>query len=92
MSGPGPVYRLPRGVRLHRDNVRAREVLLGPERALFLDDIGFAVLNEVDGLASLDAIAGRLALRFDAPVEVIRPDVAEFLSGLRDKWLIEEVR
>lgn len=41
---------LPRGVRLHHDNVRGQEVLLGPERALMLDQIACEILKRVDGV------------------------------------------
>lgn len=83
------VFVLPRGVRMRWDGVRQTQVLLGPERALMLDDIGHAVLAEVDGDASVQVIAHRLSQRFEAPVEVILPDVAEFLDGLQAKRLLE---
>ena len=83
------VFVLPRGVRMRWDGVRQTQVLLGPERALMLDDIGHAVLAEVDGEASVQVIAHRLSQRFEAPVEVILPDVAEFLDGLQAKRLLE---
>ncbi|MFK7753458.1 MAG: pyrroloquinoline quinone biosynthesis peptide chaperone PqqD [Sedimentitalea sp.] len=80
---------LPRGVRRHHDAVRGAEVLLGPERALMLDDIGHAILSEVDGVRSIHDLSADLAARFDAPLEAIASDVAEFLSNLADKRLIE---
>ncbi|WP_435169399.1 pyrroloquinoline quinone biosynthesis peptide chaperone PqqD [Falsirhodobacter sp. 1013] len=83
------VFVLPRGVRMRWDGVRQTQVLLGPERALMLDDIGHAVLAEVDGEVSVQMIAHRLSHRFEAPVEVILPDVAEFLDGLQAKRLLE---
>ena len=45
---------LPRGVRLHHDQVRETWVLLAPERAITLDAIGHAILNEVDGIRSFE--------------------------------------
>lgn len=83
------VIRMPRGVRMQFDGVRRIHVLLGPERALMLDDIGHAILSEVDGVSTMGAITARLADRFQAPVEEIQGDVAEFLGDLRDKRLID---
>lgn len=83
------IFFLPRGVRMRWDDVRKTQVLLGPERALMLDEIGHAVMAEVDGASSVSDIALRLSGRFAAPVEVILPDVIEFLDGLADKRLLE---
>jgi pyrroloquinoline quinone biosynthesis protein D len=80
---------LPRGVRTHFDQVRRMNVLLGPERALMLDDIGSAVLAEVDGLRSVDQIAARFADRYGAPFDTVCGDVAEFLGGLVDNRLLD---
>ena len=71
------------------DGVRSTQVLLGPERALMLDEIGHAVMAEVDGAASVAIIADRLSQKFEAPVDVILPDVTEFLNGLLAKRLLE---
>ena len=80
---------LPRGVRTHHDRVRERQVLLGPERALMLDDIGAAVLAEVDGRRSIAEISLALATRYDAPLADVQTDVAEFLGGLADMRLVD---
>lgn len=79
----------PRGVRLKHDRVRDTQVLLGPERALMLDAVGHAILSEVNGKADINLISARLAARFEAPEDVIRKDVEEFLSELSDKRLID---
>jgi len=79
---------LPRGVRLHFDAVRGKTVLLAPERALFLDDIGKAVLAEVDGQRSIAQIAAHLAKVYNAPVEAISSDIVEFIADLSDKRVI----
>ena len=79
---------LPRGVRLHHDKVRDKTVLLAPERALFLDDIGLAILNELDGQRSVAGISRHLAALYDAPPEAIASDVKEFIDGLADKQVI----
>jgi pyrroloquinoline quinone biosynthesis protein D len=80
---------LPPGVRLHWDTVRGTHVLLAPERALMLDEIGHAVLSRVDGRTALSALVAVLAAEFDAPVEEVGPDVAEFLEGLARERLVD---
>lgn len=79
---------LPRGVRLHHDKVRDKTVLLAPERTLFLDDIGHAILKELDGRRSIAEISAHLAALYDAPPEAIAGDVEDFIAGLVDKRVI----
>ncbi len=79
---------IPRGVRCHHDAVRGQEVLLGPERALMLDQTAVAILGAVDGQRSLSDIAGHLSETYNAPRDVIEPDVVAFLDGLADQMLI----
>lgn len=79
---------LPRGVRTHRDQVRAADVLLGPERVLMLDQIGLAILSRLDGAATIADISEDLAQTFEAPRDVIEPDVIEYLADLRDKGFV----
>ncbi|QJF52593.1 pyrroloquinoline quinone biosynthesis peptide chaperone PqqD [Roseobacter ponti] len=80
---------LPRGVRRHFDKVRGVPVLLGPERVLMLDEIGCAILDQVDGISTLDQISSRLAEIFNAPKDDISKDVAEFLTDLGNKKLVD---
>lgn len=79
---------LPRGVRTHRDTVRSADVLLAPERVLMLDEIGVAILSRLDGMASVSEISKDLARSYAAPVDVIEPDVIEYLSDLQDKGFV----
>ncbi|GGX71737.1 hypothetical protein GCM10007385_45830 [Tateyamaria omphalii] len=79
---------LPRGVRTHFDAVRKVDVLLGPERVLVLDQVGTAVLGRLDGVASLDQISADLSAVYNAPVDVIAPDVIAFVEDLRDKGMV----
>jgi pyrroloquinoline quinone biosynthesis protein D len=79
---------LPRGVRLHFDKVRGKNVLLAPERTLFLDDIGHAILSEVDGQRSVSQIAHHLAALYNAPEDAIAGDIVEFVDDLADKRVI----
>lgn len=86
---PDQVPYLPRGVRLHHDQVRGGWVLLAPERAIGLDAIGHAVLNEIDGQRSFGDIVTALAARYDAPTEEIARDSAGLLTGLMNRRMLE---
>ena len=79
---------LPRGVRTHRDTVRSADVLLGPERVLMLDQIGLAILTRLDGVISVGQVSQDLANTYEAPLDVIEPDVIEYLNDLRDKGFV----
>ncbi len=80
---------LPRGVRLHFDKIRETWVLLAPERAVTLDQIGHAILSEVDGQRSFGDIARTLAEKYSAPVDQIARDMAGFLGALRDRRFLD---
>ena len=80
---------LPRGVRLHFDKVRDTWVLLAPERAVTLDGIGHAILNEVDGRRSFGEITSELSKKFGAPVDQITADSADFLTALRNRRFLD---
>ncbi len=89
MIQPSDIPTLPRGVRTHFDTVRKTDVLLGPERVLMLDQIGSAVLSRVDGAQSVSVISADLAAVYDAPQDVIEPDVIAYLQDLADKRLLD---
>ena len=80
---------LPRGVRLHWDKLRETHVLLGPERALMLDQIAYEILRRVDGEKTGDAIFEDLAATFNAPLDQVRTDASALLTDLADKRLLE---
>lgn len=82
---------LPRGVRLHFDKIRETWVLLAPERALTLDQIGHAILAEVDGRRSFREITDCLAQKYNAPADQIAADSAGFLGALRDRRILDVV-
>jgi pyrroloquinoline quinone biosynthesis protein D len=86
---PDAIPRLPRGVRLHYDRVRADWVLLAPERAVRLDPIGHAILSRVDGAQSFGALTADLAATFNAPLDDVTRDSAEFLDGLAERRFLE---
>ncbi|AXX96680.1 pyrroloquinoline quinone biosynthesis peptide chaperone PqqD [Profundibacter amoris] len=79
---------LPRGVRMHKDRVRGGVVLLAPEKAILLDDIGVAILSRVDGERRFGEIIADLAQTFKAPAEQIETDVQQFLGGLRARMYL----
>ncbi len=70
------------GVRLHRDRVRDRWVLLAPERIVALDDIAYAILEKVNGRASLGDIAQALAVEYEADAGEIAQDAAALVADL----------
>lgn len=84
-----PFVRLPRGVRLHHDRVRDTPVLLGPERALMLDEIGLAILTEIDTGLRMSTLIDSLAERYDAPRDEIAGDVRAFLQDLQVQRLVD---
>lgn len=80
---------LPRGVRVHFDKVRENWVLLAPERAVTLDPVGHAILQEVDGVRSFGEITAALAEKYNAPAEQIQEDSAGFLGALRTRRFLD---
>lgn len=82
------VPRLKPGVRLHRDRVRGRDVLLAPERVVELDEIAIAILSRVDGVASLSTIAAALAAEYDADPAEIEADAAALIGDLALKGYV----
>ncbi|MEP3330947.1 pyrroloquinoline quinone biosynthesis peptide chaperone PqqD [Sedimentitalea sp.] len=80
---------LPRGVRVHFDKVRDGWVLLAPERAITLDGIGHAILSEIDGERTFQAITDILSAKYNAPAEDIAKDTAGFLGALKNRRFLE---
>jgi pyrroloquinoline quinone biosynthesis protein D len=81
--------RLPRGVRLRRDEARGRWTLLAPERIFEIDSTAAVVLELCDGKRDLKAIVAELAGRYNAPPSVIEKDVVAMLAGLKAKRVLE---
>jgi len=78
-----------RGVRPHFDKVRNVWLLLAPERALKLDDIGRAILEEVDGKRTFSEITTILAKKYNAPLDRISGDARVYLTGLMARRMVE---
>ena len=85
----GETPRLLSGVRTKYDTVRGNWVLLAPERAVKLDEIGAAILAETDGERTLGGILDTLAEKYAAPREQIAGDVVTFLGSLRNRRMLE---
>ena len=79
------VPRLQPGRRLHFDRVRARWVLLAPDRVIELDETAKAIVERVDGRATIEDIAGLLAAEYDGELSDIAVDVSALLSDLHAK-------
>jgi len=86
---PREVPTLPRGVRLHFDKTRDTWVLLAPERAVTLDQVGHAILTAVDGQRSFQDITQHLSDTFGAPLDQVTQDSAEFLTSLRNRRFLD---
>lgn len=80
---------LPRGVRLRFDESRRQWFLLGPERVFEPDETALEILQRVDGVRSVEAIAQDLATTFEADRDEIATDVMAFLRGLANQRMID---
>lgn len=88
MTLPGThVPRFPSGVRLHRDAVRERDVLLYPEGALVLNDTATAVLALVDGVRTIEQIAAELSAQFGGAD--VQDDVSELVESIAAEGLLD---
>lgn len=81
--------RLPRGVRLVRNEAHGGWVLLAPERMFKADAIAAEIITRCTGEATFDAIVDDLVLKFGAPRAQIVADAGALLRGLADKKLLE---
>jgi pyrroloquinoline quinone biosynthesis protein D len=77
---------LPHAV-LREDRVRGGWVVMGPERAWFLNGTGAEIARRIDGRRAVQEIAAELAQAFDAPAEGIAADIIELVETLRGKGL-----
>ena len=81
--------RLPRGVRLSRDEARGGFVLLAPERVLRVDPVAAAVLERCDGQRTLDEIVDDLCVTYRGERNRIEADVRRLLADLAAKKMVE---
>ncbi|MCW2922959.1 MAG: hypothetical protein JWM98_363 [Thermoleophilia bacterium] len=75
------------GVRLHRDTVRERDVLLFPEGALVLNETAAEVLALCDGERTVAQIAAVLSERYGGAD--LLADVVELLDGIVAEGLMD---
>lgn len=80
--------RLGKGVRLHRDS-DGSTMLLVPEGALVLNGSAGATLELVDGTRSVADIVEALVERFDVDPAMAKNDVADLLTRLAERRLVE---
>ncbi|MEM9060946.1 MAG: pyrroloquinoline quinone biosynthesis peptide chaperone PqqD [Pseudomonadota bacterium] len=80
---------LPRGVRVHRCEVRRGWYLLAPERAVSMDKIASAILGATDGNRDFKSIVDKLATDFNAPRDRIAVDARKFLTDLVHRRMVE---
>lgn len=76
------VVRFAPGVRLRRESESVC-FLLVPEGVVELSASAAAIAESIDGTRTPDGIAQVLAQAYDAPLETLRADVAEFCESLR---------
>lgn len=88
-SVAGLVPRLPRGVRLKLDETRGQWLLLAPERVVKLDAVAKAILERVDGVATIERIVDDLAAAYAAERAVIDADVRNLLNDLAAKRMVD---
>lgn len=88
LIAPDQVPYLPRGVRLADDRLRGLRILQAPERAMQLDQIGDAILSELDGTRSMATITRDRAARYNAPEDQIAGDIRDFLTGLIERRMV----
>ena len=87
--GPDSKPRLPRGVRLRRDQVRDEWMLLAPERVVKANPIAVAVIEKCDGQRSLSQIVDELAETYKADRAVIERDVTRLVADLALKRMVD---
>ena len=87
---PAAAPTLAAGVRLHRDTVRDRIVLLYPEGALVLNETAAAVLELCDGVRTREDIAAEISARYEGAD--VRADVDELLDSIAAEGLMDRAR
>jgi pyrroloquinoline quinone biosynthesis protein D len=88
VSDEAAIPALAAGVKFRLDPLRKAWVVLAPERLFLPNEQAVEILKLVDGACSLGAIIDALALRFDAPRDLIAGDVATMLQDLADKGVV----
>ena len=82
------VPRLARGARLQYDKHRDQWIVQAPERLFVLDAIALEIIQRCDGVATVTAIVDALAVKYNAPREVVLSDVNQMLQDFADKGVM----
>ena len=88
LVGEASVPRLARGARLQFDRHRDRWIVQAPERLFVLDPIALDIVQHCDGRARIAAIIDELAVKYNAPREIILRDVCSVLQDFADKGIM----
>jgi pyrroloquinoline quinone biosynthesis protein D len=75
--------------RLKFDEARKSWTIQAPERVFVLDDIAYAVVSRCDGDKTLAQIVDGLCAVFDAPRDVVAPDVQKLVQDFAEKGVME---
>jgi len=81
--------KLPRGVRLFKDEARGGWVLMAPERLASVDETAVAILRKCDGSRTVRTIADELAGEYSAEPDEIEVDVIALLKDLASRRLVD---
>ena len=83
------VLRFSPHVRFRFDETRQAWVVLAPERLLLPDEQAVEILRLIDGQRAVDGVIDELAIRYEAPRDVIAGDVIKMLQDLIDKKVLQ---
>ena len=85
---PDSIPALPRHVQLRFDKVRARWVILAPEKVLVPDEISVEVLQLCDHSRNIADMVTVLAEKYTADPALIQADCLTLLQDLADKGFL----
>jgi pyrroloquinoline quinone biosynthesis protein D len=80
--------RLADHVKMRFDEIRQRWVIMAPERMLVPDEVAVDILKTCDGATPLDQVVAKLAEDYQAPPEMVAPDVFALLQDLCEKGFV----
>lgn len=89
IAAPASKPVLPPHIRLRYDPVREKHVILGPEKVYWPDETSVDILRLCDGSHDVAMIARVLAAEYNAPEDVIRNDILEFVQEWSDNLMLK---
>ena len=75
--------------RLQTDKVTGKPILLYPEGVLMLNPTGHTIVALCTGETTFQEMVAQLASRYKVSAEEISPQVADYLTRLRERNLLE---